>query len=255
VKDVVYKKDGKIAYITLSRPDKLNSISADMVNYLPEIWQDFRDDDSLWVAIISGEGRAFCAGGVVENLPTGKWTISQSIALGDRVIGPRRHEIWKPIIAALHGYVFGAGFWLAMECDLRVAANNTLFSLPEPRVGFPTTFTAFVPRFIPEGIAAEMLYVAERIDAKRAHDIGFINKVVPLSDLMKEATALAERVCENAPLAVQAMKKVMRRYADVDSQNLLKISEDAFRSVYESEDMVEGKEAFKEKRKPEWKGK
>jgi enoyl-CoA hydratase/carnithine racemase len=255
LKEILYRKDGRIAYITLNRPDKLNSISASMVNSLQEIWKDFRDDDSCWVAIISGEGRAFCSGGVVENLPTGKWKIAQSIAVGDRVMGPGRHNIWKPIIAALHGYVFGAGFWMAMECDLRVAADNTVFSLPEPRVGFPTTFAAFVPRFIPQGIAAEMLYVAERIDIKRAYDLGFINRVVPLRDLMKEAAALAERVCENAPLAVRAMKKVMKGCTDLDSRNLLKISEEAFRSVYESEDVVEGKRAFKEKRKPDWKGK
>lgn len=253
MKEVLYEKKGRIYYITLNRPDKLNSITSNMINELQEVWKDFRDDDGCWVAVLSGAGRAFCSGAAVGNLLTEKWSISQSIVIGNRVLGPTRNKIWKPIIAALHGYVFGGGFWLAMECDLRVAADDTLFSLPEPKIGFPTTFAAFLPRFVPRGIAAELLLVADRINAQRAYELGFVNKVVPLDDLMKEATALAGRICENAPLAVQAMKKVILRSMGLDYQNILNLTEEIYLPVCESEDAKEGIKAFEEKRKPKWK--
>jgi enoyl-CoA hydratase/carnithine racemase len=252
MKYVLYEKKGKIAHITLNRPDKLNSITMDMVRELQEIWRDFKDDDGCWVAVLSGAGRAFCAGAAIDELSMGKWSISQS-TIGDRNVGPMKYEVWKPIIAALHGYVFGGGLWLALECDLRIAADNTLFSLPEAKIGRPTSFTAFLSKFVSRGIAAELLLVGDRIDAQRACQLGFINKVVPLDELTKEATALAERICLNAPLAVQAMKEVMIRSMNLDYQEALNLTEDTYKLVFESEDAKEGKLAFQEKRKPEWK--
>jgi len=253
MKDVLYEKKNKIAYITLNRPDKLNSITTEMLEQLQEIWKGFRDDEECLVAILSGAGRAFCAGVAINELVMGKWSISQSQTMGDRAVGPIKYKIWKPIIAALHGHVIGGGFWLALECDMRIAADNTQFCLPEAKVGIPTSFTAFLSDFLPRGIVAELLFTGDRMDVRRAYQLGLVNKVVTLDDLMKEATVLAEHVLENAPLSVQATKKVMIRSRDLDYQNALNLTEDIYAPVYESEDVKEGRRAFSEKRKPIWK--
>lgn len=253
MKNILYEKKGRIAYIILNRPDKLNSINIEMTNEIQEVWKNFRDDDGCWVAILSGAGRAFCSGAEVNGLPDKKWSISQSITVGGTTIGPMRHKIWKPIIAALHGYVFGGGIWIALECDLRIAAENTLFSLPGPKIGIPTPFTAFLSDFLPRGIAAELLLVGDRMDARRAYDLGLVNRVVESDRLLEEVTKLAERICQNAPLAVKAMKEVMIKCKNISYQDTLNLTEDIFLPVYESEDAKEGKRAFVEKRKPEWK--
>lgn len=254
MKDVLYERKGKIAYITLNRPDKLNSITAETLKELQEVWESFRDDKESLVAILSGAGKAFCAGVAVNELSKGKWSIAQSQTMGDRPVGPMRYKIWKPIIAALHGHVIGGGFWLALECDLRIAADNSQFCLPEVRVGIPTSFAAFLSDFLPRGIAAELLFTGDRMDVQRAYQLGLVNRIVPLDDLMKEATLLAEHILENAPLSVQAIKKVMIRSRDLDYQSALNLTDDIYAPVYESEDVKEGRRAFSEKRKPIWKG-
>lgn len=257
---VLYEKKGKIAYITLNRPGKLNSLNPDVLKELTDVWVDFRDDDSLWVAIIAGKGRAFCAGADVMGLGEAGFNtlgrerpsfISTSPAL---IATPTRHGIWKPIIAALHGHVIGAGLWLALGCDIRIAATNTVLSLPEPKVGIPTTVAALAHYFIPRGIAYEMLLVGDKIDAQRAYEVGMVNKIVPNEELMDAATALANRICENAPIAVRVMKEVLERGKDMDYEGALALTEHIFAVAMNSEDRKEGLRAFKEKRKPEWKG-
>jgi enoyl-CoA hydratase len=251
---VLYEKRGEIAYITLNRPDKLNAINSEMVAELQTIWKRLRDEKECRVAILSGAGRAFCAGVAVDELAPAKWSISRSQTMGYRRVGPMKYEVWTPIIAALHGHVVGGGFWLALECDLRIAADNTLFSLPEARVGIPTSFAAFIPEFLPRGIATELLFTGDRMEGERAFQLGFVNKFVPLERLMKEAEELAERILQNAPLSIQAMKEVMVRSRGLDRQSALSLTEEIYRPVYDSEDVIEGKKAYLEKRKPSWKG-
>jgi enoyl-CoA hydratase/carnithine racemase len=252
MKNVIYKKAGRIAYITLNRPQKLNALTIEMIDELEKIWEDFKKDDKCWVAILSGLGKAFCAGAAIEQLPKGKWSISQSITVGDRTVGPGKHNIWKPVIAALHGYVFGGGLWIALECDLRIAAENTLFSLPEPRIGIPTSFAAFLSDFLPRGIVEELLLVGDRIDAQRAYNLGLVNRIVETDKLMEEATKLAKRMCQNAPIAVQAMKEVIFRSKNLSYKDALNLTEEIFRPVCDSADAKEGRKAFKEKREPQW---
>jgi len=256
---VLYEKKDKIAYITLNRPEKFNSLNPDLISELTDVWIDFRDDDSLWVAIITGKGRAFCAGADIGGLDEAGFSapgkerpsfISTSSAL---LSTPTRYGIWKPIIAALNGYVLGAGLWLALGCDIRIAAADAVFGLPEPRVGIPTTMAALMRYFMPRGIAYEMLLVGDRINAQRAYEVGIVNKVVPNEELIDAATALAERICENAPLAVRAMKEVLERGKDMDYDGALALTEHVFAAALNSEDRKEGIRAFKEKRKPEWK--
>ncbi len=252
---VLYEKKGKIAYITLNRPDRLNVVDAETAGELVEIWADFRDDDSLWVGILSGKGRSFCAGADISKMGLGrKWTLDgSSLIFGGKKIGPSNYKVWKPLIAAVHGNVLGVGFYLALECDLRVASEDAKFGLPEPRVGIPTLFAPFLRRFLPEGLALELLLVGDRIDARRAYELGLVNRVVPQDGLTAAAEELAVRLCQNGPLALRSMKEVYHRSRGMDCTGTLALIEHLFGPVMNSEDASEGKSAFLEKRAPQWK--
>lgn len=251
---VKYEKEGKIAIITLNRPERLNAIDLETTEELIRIWIDFRDDDQLWVAILNGEGRSFCAGADVGKMDLGGiWNIRKSLIYGDKKIGPRNYGVWKPIIAAVHGHVLGAGFYIALECDLIMAAEDAEFGLPEPKVGIPTLFSSNLHNYLPPCLAMELLLVAERINAKRAYEIGLVNRVVPKDMLMSSAKSMAEKICQNGPLSVRAMKEVFQRSREMDSISKLSLLEQIFTPVMNSEEAAEGKRAFQEKRKTRWK--
>jgi enoyl-CoA hydratase/carnithine racemase len=252
---VLYEKKGRIAYITLNRPEKSNAANIELAQELGKIWVDLRDDDNLWAAVLSGAGKSFCAGADVGGTPAGAWTISQSISLGDKPIGPSNYRMWKPIVAALHRHVLGAGLWLALECDLRIAADDCLLGLPEPKVGIATIFSGFLPRHIPMAIASELLLLGEPITAQRAYEVGLINKVVRREQLMTEATAVAERLCTNSPLALRAMKELTYRGNSMDFTGIRALAEHVCAPAMNSQDHMEGREAFTQRRKPIWQGK
>lgn len=252
---VLYEKKGRIAYITLNRPEKLNAVNIEVAEELGKIWVDLRDDDNLWVAVLSGAGRSFCAGADVEGIPAGRWTISKSITLGDKPICPSNHRMWKPIVAALHRHVLGAGLWLALECDMRIAADDCLLGLPEPKTGIPTLFSPFLPRHVPQAIASELLLLGEPVTARRAYEVGLVNKVVPREQLMTEATVVAEKLCVNGPLALRAMKELMHRGNNMDFTGIIALVEHVCAPVMNSQDHMEGRAAFAQKRKPIWQGK
>lgn len=251
--EVLYDKKGHIAYISLNRPESLNAVTRTMVKELAKIWIDFRDDSNLWVAVLSGEGKSYCAGADVKQLEVGKWEFRKSLLFGDDRIGPSNYKVWKPIIAALHRHVFGAGLWLSLECDIRIAAEDALFGVPEARVNIVTLFTPFLSNFIPRSVAEELLFTASPIDARRAYQVGLVNKVVPCDRLLSEATAMAERICENGPLSIWAMKEILSRSSGMDYQGVLALLKEVAEPVFNAEDTVEARQAFIEKRKPQWK--
>lgn len=253
---VLYEKKGKVAYITLNRPDKMNALSQELCDELEKAWLDFRDDDELWVAILSGNGKAFCAGADLSGgrrkrqIASASW-LSSSPAL--RSV-PTNYDIWKPIIGALHGYVLGAGLWLAMGCDLRIAAEDAEFGAPEPLWNIPTTVSAPFLYYMAPTLAHEILLVGDRISAQRAYQGCLVNKVVTREEVMPACIAMAERLCENGPMAVRAMKEVLLRGRDLDYAGKMALTEHVFGRVRLSQDWLEGRHAFAEKRKPVWKG-
>lgn len=261
---VLYEKKDRIVHITLNRPEKLNALNMAVVEELQKAWVDFRDDEDLWVAIVSGNGRAFCAGAdFVSNRPRESAPIqpgpppTNRMALSPSILTePARFWVWKPIIGAVHGYVYGAGLWLAMGCDLLVAAEDAKFGLPEPKVGRATTIAPLLLHYLPPATANELLLLGDPFSAERAYQLGLINRIVQSSDLKSAAMELAERLLENGPLALRAMKEVLQRGREIPSTEArMALVESVFSSVWKSEDMQEGVEAFREKRKPVWKGK
>jgi enoyl-CoA hydratase/carnithine racemase len=247
-----YKKDDRIAVITLNRPDVLNAINGELSHELNEAIKDFRDDSDLWVCIITGAGeRAFSAGADIRGFRPGP---RETIATGERV---RADKVWKPFIAAIHGYCLGGGLELALTCDLRIAADNARFGLPEIKVGVIPAGGGIsrLPRFIPRAKAAELLLMGQFIDAAEAYRIGLINKVVPRDQLMPTAMQWANLICEAGPLQTRAVKEAMIRGYSMPLDDSLHLEREIADRVRTSEDFVEGTRAFVEKRKPQWKGK
>jgi enoyl-CoA hydratase/carnithine racemase len=254
---VDYEKQDRIAYVTLNRREAFNALDPTMLHELTDVLVDLRDDDDILVGIITGTGqRSFCAGADVKaTIPflrekvRGEWWRERHIMRG--------LELWKPMIAAVNGLALGGGLELALACDLRIAAENARFGVPEVKLGLIPGWggTQRLPRAIGLAKAAEMLFFGEPIDAEEAFRIGLINKVVPKDDLMPTATEWAERLCQLPPLAVRGAKEAMLTGLGMSLEQGLKLESKIEDFLVSSEDCQESCAAFQEKRKPELKGK
>ena len=254
---VEYTKEGKIAIFTINRPEALGALNVEGMRQLNNAFIDFRDDDELLVGIITGTGdKAFSAGvDIKDYLPFVKRTTDKPWKRPAGIM--RELDIWKPLIAACNGLTYGGGLELALACDMVIASENATFALPEVTVGLCPGGggTQRLPRVIPRRIAAEMLFTGKPIDAQEAYRIGLVNKVVPRDKLMTEAKKLAETICQAAPLAVRTAKEAMMRGLDMSLAEGLRLEDDFQRYIMSTKDFEEGITAFREKRKPKFKGK
>ncbi len=248
-----YEKRGKIALMTINRPEALNAFTAEMLRAMDAAFEDFNSDPQLWVAILAASGdKAFCSGmDLKEAIPL----LQQGDELGyeDHTKRPFS-DVFKPIIAAVNGYCIAGGLEFLQGTDLRIAAEHATFGLGEVRWGIIPTGGSHIrlPRQIPWAVAMELLLTGQPIDARRAYDIGLINRVVPAGELMDTAFEWAETICKNGPLAVRTAKEIAVRSLGLESGFVLEKAMGA--RVIESEDAKEGPRAFAEKRKPEFIG-
>jgi enoyl-CoA hydratase len=247
---ITYEKKGLVAYVTLNRPDKLNAMNATMHTELGQVWADFRDDDSLRVAILSGNGRCFSAGADLTDGAPDNYEYT-----GDFPDITQTRNVYKPIISALHSHVVGYGLWIALDTDIRIATEDTSFWLPEPQWGIATIPCGWFPKIMPWAIASELLLLANKVTAQRAYDVGMINKIVPEDQLMTEAEKIAKRFCELSPVAVQGMKESMLRGSSLDYGDIDKITGEVQTRVMNSEDRKAGARVFAEKGQALWPGK
>ena len=254
---VDYKTEGRIAIITLNRPEAMNAMNPDTFKALSQALINFKDDDNLWVGIITGAGeRAFCAGADIKlMLPIIKAFKGQPWA--EPPILMRGLNLWKPLIAAVNGTALGGGLEIALACDIRIASENATFAVPEVTLGLIPAWggTQRLPRVIPMAKAAEMLLTGRPIDAQEAYRIGMVNKVVPLAELMTTAKQMAETICKAGPLAVRAAKQAMIQGSNMSLSEGLELEAVLRDAVTGTEDFDEGCKAFMEKRKPVFKGK
>ncbi len=253
---VLYEKKDRIARITLNRPEAFNSINPDTLRELSKIMEDFSQDPEAWVAIITGAGdKAFCAGADIKQTITGIVEGKLSLHIANTIL--RGQEVWKPLIAAVNGVALGGGLEIVLACDIRVAAQNATFGVPEVKLGiFPGWGgTQRLARAIPLAKAMEMLLTGDPIDAQEAYRVGLVNKVVPASELMPTAEKYAQTICANAPLAVRAAKESMMKGKDMPLELGLKLEILMADALKTTEDLKEGARAFIEKRKPHFKGK
>jgi enoyl-CoA hydratase/carnithine racemase len=251
---IEYRKEDRIAIITINRPETLGAMTVKGFKELHDALIDFRDDDELLVGIITGTGdKAFCSGvDVKDMLPFIKKTANKPWQQPATMM--RGLDLWKPLIAALNGLTLGGGLEIALGCDIRIASENAKFGLPEVRVGMSPGGggTQRLPRLIPSGIAAEMIFTGKMIDAQEAYRIGLVNRVVPLDKLMPTATELAEAICEVGPLAVRTAKEAIIRGMSLGLEDGLRLETTLTPAVVFSKDFEEGIKAFAEKRKPKF---
>lgn len=247
-----------VATITLNRPEALNTMNHDLSVGLAEASREVRDNDAIRVAIITGNGRAFCAGADLRersatgrgfNNPADVFSTSPGGGLG-------ASDTKKPIIAAINGYCLGGGFEMALTCDLRIASEDASFGLPEITRGFFPGGGGPVrlPRFIPQAFAAEIVLLGERFDAAAALRYGVISRVVPPEQLMATAHEMASRIAGYAPIAVRAVTELMRSQGDLPLERALRLGSSLRWIVGQTEDAREGPRAFVEKRAPQFKG-
>jgi enoyl-CoA hydratase/carnithine racemase len=251
-----YELDGHVATITYNRPDALNAINGEMRRDLNEAFSRFRDDEDAWVGIVTGAGRAFCAGadlrdgaGSAGDFPGTFW---EKPTINSFESG---WEIFKPVIAAVNGYCLGYGLTLVTWCDFVIASEHAQFGFPEVRIGVPTIVGAIrLPQRLAWHDAMELLLTGERIDATRAREIGLVGEVVPHDELMDAARRLAERLLQGAPLAQRAIKEVAVRARHLPALEAIRFGETMRKVAAATDDAAEGGRAAAERRTPQWRG-
>ena len=249
---IEYEKEGHIAIFTINRPEVMNALSPQAVAEWTEALIDFRENKDLWVGIVTGAGdRAFCTGLDLRSAGT-----SSGETKGPQATLVRGLEMWKPLIAAINGYALGGGLEIALACDIRIASDNARLGLTEVTLGLMPGWggTQRLPRLIPFSIAAEMMIMGKRITAQEALEINLVHQVVPQPDLMATARERAAKICESAPLAVAAVKEAMIRGYSMTLEEGLALETELGSAILASKDFAEGRQAFMDKRKPEYKG-
>jgi len=243
---VEYTKEGRVAIITLNRPDALNSFDPDQIDQFNKCIYKYNDDSELWVAIVTATGeRAFSVGADIRaTLPK----IQSSEHRGElpSVAICEHMQMWKPIIAAINGACLGGGFEVALACDIRIAAENATFGFPEINLGLIPGWggTQRLPRAIPLAKAMEMLTSARPIDAQEAYRIGLVNKVVPAAELMNEAKKMAEALLKPAPLAARGAKRAVMQGLNMSLLDGLELEYQIEKQVTATEDFIEGRAAL-----------
>ena len=244
---VTYRSENRIALITINRADKMNALSNDTVAELKTAFERLQASDDR-VAILTGAGeRAFSAGADLRDPPRDPelWECMPGVGV----------DVDKPIIAAVAGHCVGGAYCLVQFCDIAVAAENAIFSYPEAQLGFSGGLIASTAARLPHKIAMEFMLTGKRYDAQRAYEVGMVNKVVPAGQHIEGAMEYARILAESAPLVMAMLKRFVRdavvNRGPTEIQGLAR--RELFR-VNKGEDRDEGAAAFKEKRKPTFKG-
>jgi len=262
-----FETDGAVALLTLDRPDALNALNLQTLRALRAGLVEVRDRSDLDVAVITGAGsRAFCAGADLKGTQASPASYAQAVfqspecsadlGLYIRLMDLNDLGLCKPIVAAVNGHCLGAGLEIALQCDLRIASKNASFGLPEARVGSIPAVSGLhrLLKAVPSAHAMQMALTGDRINAEHAWRIGLVSELAEPAALLERAMSLAQGIAANAPLAVQAIKKLSRRtshLSDVDAQQLTELYWGVLR---DTADRIEGRKAFAEKRPPTYTG-
>lgn len=250
----------RVATVLINRPEAMNSIDPETRGQMYKAWARIRDDDEIHVAIITGAGeKAFCTGADLKKTNPPKESFAEMLLMHDSP-GVITHSFGgtdKPIIAAVNGYAMGGGMELALACDICVASETASFALSEVRIGsIPASGSVQrLPRSVSRSDAMLMILTGDRINATEAMRMGFVSKVVPQAELMPLANQIAGRIASNAPLSVRALKRLVTQGSDMPLIHALDLDKYMWGLLRDTEDRLEGRRAFAERRPPAYKGK
>jgi 2-(1,2-epoxy-1,2-dihydrophenyl)acetyl-CoA isomerase len=248
-------RDG-VAWITLNRPEKLNAFAGHMRRDLGAALERAGQDGAVRCVVIRGAGRAFCAGADVSYMAElmrrdDAEEFARLLGAGRRVIHAIR-QMTKPVLASVNGAAYGAGMNLALACDLRICSESAAFSQSFVKVGLHPDWggSYFLPRLVPENIACEMFFLGDAIGARRAYELGIVNRVVPEAELETETRTLAERLRDAPEQAVAAAKTAVYMSDESSLERMLQYETEAQLACFESREARERVRAFLERRRP-----
>lgn len=255
--EVVLREDqGRVAILTVNRPDKLNALSQGVRDAMLAHLEAIEDDDAVGVVVLTGAGeKAFIAGADIGEFE-GRSPFDQREAMASPRIFDVMASYPKPVVAMIHGFCLGGGCELAMSCDLRVASDDARFGQPEIKLGLIPGGggTQRLPRLVGMGHAMRLILSGDMIPAAEAKEIGLVEWVVPAEDLRETTLELAGKIAAMSPLTLRVAKEALRASERLPIEEGLLYERDLFSLCFSTEDMKEGVEAFLQKRKPEWKG-
>jgi enoyl-CoA hydratase len=251
---VLTQKEGSIVTITINRPEKLNTLTHELILHLIEVIRRVNGDEDVRLIVLTGAGDQAFVGGVDVHV------FADLDAAGAKRFITDLHKFCLAIcesdkffIASINGYALGGGLEIAASCDLRISSESARFGMPEVKVGLPSVIeAAYLPRLIGLGRAAQLVYLGDMIDAQEAQRIGLVNKVVPHAQLRQATTALAQKVLENGPTAMRLQKKLVAKWMNLPLDVAIEAGIQAFHDCFETSEPREGATAFLEKRKPSY---
>jgi enoyl-CoA hydratase/carnithine racemase len=247
------ERRGQVALVTLNRPEARNAISPEVSQSMAELLDELEGDPAVRAVVLTGRGEVFSAGADLKVVAQGRAGDIARAKGGFAGVVTRNFP--KPMIAAVNGPALAGGFEIVLSCDLVVAAETSRFGIPEVQRGLVAAAGGLLrlPKRVPLAIALELAITGDPIDARRAFELGLVNRVVPADRVVDEAIVLAERIGENSPIAVRASRQLVREAVDMTEDEGWRRTNELVIPVFESGDAVEGATAFAEKRKPVWK--
>ncbi len=251
-------REGRLATVTVNRPEKLNALTRATIDELRTAFEALGADAEVGGVILTGAGeKAFVAGADIGELNDLGPVAAREHALRGQALCRTIETLGKPVVAAVQGFALGGGCELAMACTLRVAGEKACFGQPEVKLGLIAGFggTQRLGRLVGRGSALELLLTGEMIDAREAHRLGLVNRVVPQDQVMAEARTLMASILERAPLAVRYTLEATHQGLELPLEDGLRLEANLFAMTFATEDKVEGTRAFLEKRPPAFRGK
>ncbi|MDZ7263695.1 MAG: enoyl-CoA hydratase-related protein [candidate division KSB1 bacterium] len=253
-KNLVIERSDAIGIIKINRPESLNALNIETLGEIRDAVTALNNEEEIKVVIFTGEGKAFIAGADIKQMKDMTENDAREFSNLGQKIFDIIENLDKPVIAAVNGFALGGGCELAMACDIRIASENAKFGQPEVNLGVIPGFggTQRLSRLVGKGIAKELIFTGDIIDAQTAFRIGLVNKVVAPENLLNDAIAMAQKIASKGPAAVLIAKSVINRGLEVDQAKGMAIERDGFVQCVASGEAKEGMEAFVEKRKPNW---
>ncbi len=253
-KNIILETKEGVGIVKMNRPNAMNALNSQTLGELQQAISQLRDDDSVKVVVITGEGKAFVAGADIAEMKDMSKEQAQSFSKNGQMVFDLIASLEKPVIAAVNGFALGGGCELAMACDIRIASDKAKMGQPEVNLGVIPGFagTQRLSRLVGTAKAKELIFTADMVDAQTALSIGLVNQVVPAEQLMDTCMEMAKKIGSKGPLAVKLAKKVIDKGIEARLNEGSEIESREFGECFASGQAKEGMSAFLEKRRPNW---